>query len=71
MVVYGREYWSRVINFDAMVEMGVISPQDPNLFKIVDSPEEAFEYLKEELTRYHLYPPGKVARVPEIAKTRP
>jgi uncharacterized protein (TIGR00730 family) len=74
VVVYGKEYWTKVVNFEALVEMGVISPEDLSLFKIVDSPEEAFEYLKENLTKYHLQiapPPGKVPRVPEIAKTRP
>jgi uncharacterized protein (TIGR00730 family) len=74
VVVYGREYWTKVVNFEALAEMGVISPEDLSLFKIVDSPEEAFEYLKANLIKYHLRvtpPPGKVARVPEIAKTRP
>jgi uncharacterized protein (TIGR00730 family) len=73
VVVYGREYWTKVVNFEAMAEMGVISPEDLNLFKIVDSPEEGFEYLKENLTKYHLYvpPPGKAPHVPEIARTRP
>jgi uncharacterized protein (TIGR00730 family) len=73
VVVYGREYWTKVVNFEAMAEMGVISPEDLNLFKIVDSPEEGFEYLKENLTKYHLYVPprGQALHVPEIAKTRP
>ncbi|MFB3812479.1 MAG: TIGR00730 family Rossman fold protein [Terriglobales bacterium] len=73
VVVYGSEYWKRVINFDAMVDTGVISPGDLDLFKMVDTPEEGFEYLKENLIKYHLYPPppGKLARAPEIAKTRP
>ena len=73
VVVYGRDYWNKIINFPAMVEMGVISPEDVHLFQMVDTPEEGFAYLKEHLTRYHLHPPppGRVARVPEIAKTRP
>lgn len=72
IVLYGRDYWTRVVNFEAMAEMGVISPNDVNLFKIADTPEEGFEYLKEGLTRDHLYfVPGKVPHAPEIAKTRP
>jgi uncharacterized protein (TIGR00730 family) len=70
VVIYGREYWNRVINFEAMAEAAVISPEDLELFKIVDSPEEGFEYLKEGLTKYHL-PPDRPERAPEIAKTRP
>ena len=61
--------------FDAMVDAGVISREDLGLFKIADSPEESFEYLKEGLTRYHLGPQppkrGAEAATPEIAKTRP
>jgi uncharacterized protein (TIGR00730 family) len=72
VVLYGREYWTKVVNFEAMAEMGVISPDDTKLFKIVDTPEEGFEYLREGLTKHHLYYlPGKVAHAPEIAKTRP
>lgn len=73
VVIYGREYWKRVVNFEAMAEMGAISPGDLDLIRIVDSPEEGFEYLKEGLTRYHLAPePRPVGEhVPEIAKTNP
>ncbi len=70
VVMYGSEYWNRIINFQALADAGTISPNDLKLFKMVDSPEEGFEYLKENLTKYHL-PPGKPERAPEIAKTRP
>jgi hypothetical protein len=73
VIIYGSEYWSRVINFQAFVEAGTVSQQDLDLFKMVDSPEEAFEFLRDGLTKYHLgETPKKVAEiVPEIAKTRP
>ena len=74
VVIYGREYWDRLINFQTMVDAGAISPSDLELFKIVDTPEEGFEYLKEGLTKYHLGPdrPRRVGEVvPEIAKTNP
>lgn len=51
IVVYGREYWDEVINFQAMVKYKTISMKDLNLFKLVNSPEEAFHYLKTELLR--------------------
>ncbi|HEU5450400.1 MAG TPA: TIGR00730 family Rossman fold protein [Terriglobales bacterium] len=72
VVMYGSEYWNKVVNLQAMVDDGVISPTDYNLFKMVDSPEEGFEYLKDGLTRYHLQPQGppQKGRAPEIAKTR-
>src|SRR5436853_3983891 len=73
VVIYGSEYWRRVVNFQAMVDAGTISAEDLDLFKIVDTPEEGFEYLREGLTKYHLIPESKRAgeRVPEIAKTNP
>jgi uncharacterized protein (TIGR00730 family) len=75
VVIYGSEYWKKILNFDAMADAGVISPQDLELFKICDSPEESFEFLKEGLTKYHLGPqqPKRKgeAGLPEIAKTRP
>jgi uncharacterized protein (TIGR00730 family) len=75
VVVYGSEYWNRLFNFQTMVDAGTISPEDLELFKIVDSPEEGFEFLREGLTKYHLAPEprhrGEPVRVPEIAKTNP
>jgi len=74
VVIYGREYWNRLINFQAMVDAGAISPEDLDLFRIVDSPEEGFEFLREGLTQYHLgteRPRHVVEVVPEIAKTNP
>src|SRR5436309_14354952 len=74
VVIYGREYWNRVINFQAMADAGTISPEALDLFRMVDSPEEGFEYLRNALTRYHLgpeQPKRKGEVVPEIAKTNP
>ncbi|HUK48437.1 MAG TPA: TIGR00730 family Rossman fold protein [Terriglobales bacterium] len=74
VVIYGREYWDRLINFQTMVDAAAISAKDLELFKIVDNPEEGFEFLRDGLTKYHLGPerPRHVAEVvPEIAKTNP
>ena len=74
VIVYGKEYWSRVLNFEAFADAGAISPEDLKLFSFVDSPEEAFEVLKDGLTRYHLDPHAAKATAeegPEIAKTLP
>src|SRR6202167_2107603 len=76
VVIYGSEYWKRLINFETMVDAGTISPADLDLFKIVDSPEEGFEFLRDGLTKYHLSSEPKrkgervseVEREPEIAK---
>jgi uncharacterized protein (TIGR00730 family) len=73
VVIYGSEYWHRIINFQAFVDAGAVSPEDLNQFKIIDSPDEAFEYLRDGLTKYHLGgTPNKQGEIlPEIAKTRP
>src|SRR5438874_12112873 len=74
VIIFRSQYWNRVINFQALADSGTISPQDMELFKMVDSPEEGFEYLRDGLTKYHLGPlqPKRVGEaVPEIAKTNP
>jgi len=72
VVIYGSEYWNRIINFQAFVDAGTVSQGDLDLLKIVDSPEDAFEFLRDGLTKHHLGgAPKKEGEVlPEIAKTR-
>jgi len=80
VVIYGREYWNKVINLDALVDAGTISPDDRDLFCFVDSPEEGFQVLTEGLAKYHMQPAvrtkepkpeEKESDEPEIARTRP
>ena len=74
VVIYGSEYWNRIINFQAFVDAGAVSSEDLDLVQFVNSPEEGFEVLKNGLTQYHLgeQPKKKQGEVlPEIAKTRP
>ena len=71
VVIYGKEYWNRMLNFQSFVDTGAISAKDLNLFSFVDSPEEAFEQLKDGLTKNHLGGIRKHGEIlPEIAKTR-
>jgi hypothetical protein len=53
-IIYGTAYWRSVINLDVLAEKGAIAPGDLNLFRFVDTPEEAFEILKDDLTNNHL-----------------
>ncbi len=46
VVMYGSEYWNEVLNFDKMVDWGVISAEDLQLFHKVDDVESAFAILK-------------------------
>jgi hypothetical protein len=71
VLLYGEEYWKRVFNLDVLVDAGTISPEDVKLFQYVNSPESAFERLREDLTRDHLQSPPIAKRYqPEIAATR-
>ncbi|MBA4228197.1 MAG: 3-isopropylmalate dehydrogenase [Hyphomonas sp.] len=45
VVLYDRNFWTRIINFEAFAEAGMISPDDLNLFEFADDPEEAWESL--------------------------
>jgi predicted Rossmann-fold nucleotide-binding protein len=41
----GKEYWSRAINFEFLVEEGTISPGDLSLIQFVETAQEAWDYL--------------------------
>ena len=80
VLIYGSSYWKQVLNLDVLVDKGAISPKDRDLLQMVDTPEEAFELLKEGLTQNHLIPEAeREARLgseeedhflgPEIART--
>ncbi|MGH9651105.1 MAG: TIGR00730 family Rossman fold protein [Terriglobales bacterium] len=70
VIIYGRDYWQRVLNFEALVEAGAISTQDLELYRVVDAPEEAFERLRSGLTKFHLKEEPRRVEPPEIAHTR-
>ena len=54
IVLFGAEFWNEIVNFDALVKWGMISPEDLRLFLMTDSVDEAFEYLRARLEE--LYP---------------
>ncbi|MGA1868866.1 MAG: TIGR00730 family Rossman fold protein [bacterium] len=49
ILIYGSDYWNEVLNFNAMVKWGTISPSDLNLFNFANTPKDAFELLKTKL----------------------
>jgi uncharacterized protein (TIGR00730 family) len=74
IVVYGSDYWKKVIDFDALVQKGSISPKDLQLFQFADTPEDAFTLLRDGLIHNHLereelWQQGEI-EVPEIAHTQ-
>jgi len=47
VLLYGREFWNRIIDFDAMAEEGVINPNDTELFHWVETAEEGWARIVE------------------------
>ena len=47
VLLFGMEFWRKVINFEALAEAGTISPEDPGLFSVVDSAEEGWNVVRE------------------------
>jgi uncharacterized protein (TIGR00730 family) len=45
IVFFGREFWERVVNFPALVDEGVISPADLDLFTFVETADEAWQIV--------------------------
>jgi len=71
IILYGTEYWNRILDLEPMVEWGAISPGDRELLQHADTPLQAFELLKAHLTAHHLAPAiPQEAEAPGIAKTR-
>ena len=46
IVLFGRDYWSRLLNLDMLVDEGAIAPEDLALYEVVDTPEEAWEVIR-------------------------
>lgn len=46
LLLFGKEFWSRAINLEALEEEGTISPGDTDLFTTVDTAEEGWEVIR-------------------------
>ena len=45
VLLFGRAFWERIVNFEALVDEGTISPEDLDLFVFVETAEEAWETI--------------------------
>jgi uncharacterized protein (TIGR00730 family) len=71
IILYGTEYWDPILHLDPMEEWGAIASHDRDLLQRANTPRDAFEILKEHLTKHHLTPPvPQEMKAPGIAKTR-
>jgi uncharacterized protein (TIGR00730 family) len=54
ILIYGRKYWNKVINWRYMVSSGTISERDYKLLQFADSVDEAFNHVRKDLETHHL-----------------
>ena len=47
ILMFGEAFWRRVVNFEALVEEGVISARDLNLFRFVETADEAWAFIQQ------------------------
>lgn len=47
VLLFDRDYWQRIVDFDALLEEEVISPQDLELFSFVDNAEDAWDHIRQ------------------------
>ena len=45
IVLYDKKFWSRIVDWDFMVDKGVISKTDIDHFKFCNTVDESYEYL--------------------------
>ncbi|HEX6707000.1 MAG TPA: TIGR00730 family Rossman fold protein [Albitalea sp.] len=46
VLLFGRDFWTRLVNFEMLVETGMISPMDLKLFRFVETADEAWDILE-------------------------
>lgn len=46
LLLFGAQFWRKVINFEALAEAGTIAPTDPDLFSIVDSAQDGWAVVR-------------------------
>ena len=45
IVLYGKEFWEKVVNWDYLVEIGTIAEEDLDLLYFTDDVDDAFDYV--------------------------
>ncbi len=52
ILLYGKEYWDEVLDFEALIKNKTIDPDDIHLYSYSSSPEDASSFLKNNLTKF-------------------
>jgi uncharacterized protein (TIGR00730 family) len=56
ILIYGRRYWNRVIDWREMLNWGTINRREYNLLQFADSVDEAFDRIRSGLEEFHMSP---------------
>lgn len=56
ILIYGRRYWNRVIDWREMLNWGTINRREYNLLQFADSVDEAFDRIRSGLEEFHTSP---------------
>jgi uncharacterized protein (TIGR00730 family) len=56
ILIYGRRYWNRVIDWREMLNWGTINRREYNLLQFADSVDEAFDRVRTGLEEFHMSP---------------
>jgi hypothetical protein len=54
ILIYGREYWDKVLNWRHMVDTGTISEAEYKVLQFADTVDEAFERVREQMETHYL-----------------
>jgi len=54
ILIYGRKYWDKVINWRHMVRTGTINEREFKLLQFADNVDEAFNHIRKDLEAHHL-----------------
>src|SRR5579862_7123837 len=54
ILIYGRKYWDKVINWRHMVRTGTINEREFKLLQFADDVDEAFDHIRNDLEAHHL-----------------
>jgi uncharacterized protein (TIGR00730 family) len=56
ILIYGRRYWNRVIDWREMLNWGTINRREYNMLQFADSVDEAFDRIRSGLEEFHMSP---------------
>jgi predicted Rossmann-fold nucleotide-binding protein len=56
VLIYGRKYWHKVIDWGHMVRTGTVSEREYKMLQFADTVDEAFDHVRREMEKRHLVP---------------